>query len=139
MQHSRLDHLVPDETCSRALLPGRVGDLPICGIDQGGPMGTRKRDADYSAAVIHTLVSEFSNLTDPTTAVIVREAVARHANQPDTAFECIIDDPILANWRLRPHREQPSRVRVACYRLNPTQADNDREQRVNHALNLIPA
>lgn len=102
-------------------------------------MGTRKSGADYPAAVVDTLAGEFSDLTNPTTAALVREAIARHTDQPHAAFECIIDDPVLANWRLRPHRDTPSRVRVAYYRLNPTQADRDREQRVNQALNELPA
>jgi hypothetical protein len=83
-------------------------------------MSTRQRGVDYSTAVVAALVSEFTDLADSITASVVREAVSRHADQPGPVFECIIDDPVLGNWRLRPHPAVASRVRLACFRLNPT-------------------
>jgi hypothetical protein len=100
-------------------------------------MRAGKSGADYPTAVVDTLAAEFPNLTDPATAAIVRDAVARQADQPNTAFECIVDSPLLANWRLRAHREAPPRVRLTCCRLDPPQADHDREQRVNQALDRL--
>lgn len=102
-------------------------------------MNTKKAEADYPGAVIDTLVPEFSDLADPTTAAVVREAILRYTDAPDMPFECIIDNPALANWRLRPHRDQRARVRVACYRATPTPTDNEREQRLNEALDMLPA
>lgn len=101
-------------------------------------MSRQKGGAAYPAAVVDTLVTEFPNLADPTTAAIVREAIARHISQPDPAFECIIDDPILANWRLRARREALARIHLVCYRLNPTSADYLRGLRINQALQRLP-
>lgn len=83
-------------------------------------------------------VGEFTDLADPTTARIVRESVARHRLAPDAVWECIIDNPAAANWRLRPHPQDPSRVRLACFRFTPTDGDQAREQRVSDALSRIP-
>lgn len=102
-------------------------------------MGTKNIRAGYPNAVIDALASEFSDLTDPATAAVVRGATAGHMAAVEERFECIIDDPIVANWRLRLHRDQRSRVRVACYRPTPTKAEAEREQRVNRPLNVLPA
>ncbi|WP_329051179.1 hypothetical protein OG738_03615 [Amycolatopsis sp. NBC_01488] len=90
----------------------------------------------YATGVVDTLVDlgGFSDLSAPTTAGIVWEALIRHIQQPDAAFECIVDTPALANWRLRPRRSALARVRLSCFRLAPTEADLERERRVNEAL-----
>ena len=43
-------------------------------------------------------------------------------------------------WRLvaAPGREQRGRVRISCRKMNPAQADWDRELRLNEALRAIP-
>ncbi|MEV8609597.1 hypothetical protein AB0383_16975 [Amycolatopsis sp. NPDC051373] len=71
----------------------------------------------------------------------MQDAIARHVQQPNTTFECIVDSPTLANWRLCPHRDTPTptRVRLALFSFAPTQADSEREQRVNQALDRLPA
>ena len=99
--------------------------------------GKRRRGGRYAAAVVDVLAKEFPNLADAGTAEVVRDEVARHAVEPGRAFECTLDDLTVANWRLRPHRVAP-RVRVACHRLNPSESDIDREQRINEALALLP-
>jgi hypothetical protein len=95
--------------------------------------------ATYAAAVIRVLVDEFESLADNITADIVRNAVARHADQPQHTFECIIDNPSVANWRLKPHHDVPARVRLACCRVHPTPHDDDRERRINKVLNQLLA
>ena len=96
-------------------------------------MEKQRRAERYAAAVVGALTEEFPDLDDPMTAKIVRDEVVRHVNEPGRAFECVLDDLALANWRLRPNRTSP-RVRVACYHLNPSNADLDRERQINHAL-----
>jgi hypothetical protein len=94
-------------------------------------------DRDYPTAVVDVLVSEFPELSEPATASIVRNARARHTTNPTPSFEVILDSVLLANWRLRAHRERPSRVRLACYRVQQNSVDRVREQRVNDALERI--
>lgn len=91
----------------------------------------------YSLAVVKALAQEFPDLTDATTAEIVSEAVRRYHLDPNTGLEVIVDSPYSANWRLRPDREHPGRVRLACYRFNRSQQDDERENRVNEALRAI--
>jgi hypothetical protein len=102
-------------------------------------MGAGKAGADYPTAVVHTLVDYFPNLANSITADVVREAVERQHRQPEPQFECIVDHPTLSNWRLVPRRDEPSRVRLACLRLHLTNDDQDREQRINQALDQLPA
>lgn len=91
----------------------------------------------YASAVVSVLVTEFSALAEPDTASLVRKVIAQHVAVPTSSFEVILDSPTLANWRLRAHREHPSRVRLACHRLEQTSTDLDQEQRVNAALDRI--
>lgn len=88
----------------------------------------------YADAVVTALTAEFPDLADNTTAQIVRSAVAKHVAAPAATFEVILDSPVTANWRLRADREKPAHVRVACYRVTPTQMDLDREQQLNDRL-----
>jgi hypothetical protein len=37
-------------------------------------------------------------------------------HKPDRAFEAIVDDPTLANWKLVPHADDPHRVRIMTHR-----------------------
>jgi hypothetical protein len=89
--------------------------------------------------VIETLVEvgEFSELADSTTASIVQRAVDRQVRRPDAAFECIVDNLALSNWRLRPGHDGPALVRLSCWRVSPTPADDERKQRVNLALDQL--
>lgn len=91
----------------------------------------------YSLAVVDVLSREFADLTDETTAEIVSEAVRRYHLDPNTGLEVIVDSPYSANWRLRPDREHPGRVRLACYRFNRSPQDEEREDRLNEALRAI--
>ncbi|QXV57369.1 hypothetical protein [Amycolatopsis sp. TNS106] len=96
-------------------------------------------DLDYAASVVELLeqVGGFTDLSNPSIAEVVRNAVARYAADPTAEFECIVDNPGLANWRLRPGRNEPGRVRLACYRYQETQADVERVRRVDAALEQI--
>lgn len=91
----------------------------------------------YAAAVVEVLATDFPELADETTAAMARNAIARHATAPADPFEVIIDSPTLANWRLRPHRERPKRVRIACYRFELSAEDLAKEQRINATLERI--
>ncbi len=98
---------------------------------------TIKVSADaYGAAVVQLLAQEFSDLSDEATAEIVATAVARHAQTPDDAFEAIVDNPALANWRLHAH-DTAGRVRIGCFRYPPAARDEDRERRLNEALDAL--
>lgn len=97
-------------------------------------MGKSQAAAEYATAVVGVLAAEFPELTDPGVASEVRAAVERHVRSPSRAFEVIIDDPAVANWRLRAARDSSGRVRLACYRFGPSAADLDRERRVNEVL-----
>ena len=99
-------------------------------------MKTRRRSANYATAVIDALTNEFSDLTDPTTAENAAKVIADHVAEPRATFEYILDLPA-ANWRLRSHRSS-SRVRLACYHLNPAPTDDERERRINKVLDQIP-
>ncbi len=100
---------------------------------------TGKTATRFATAVVDTLVDvgEFHDLSDPITAEIVREAVVRQVQAPSAAFECIVDDLCAATWRLRPDSGAP--VRLACMRVVPTSADQDRENRVNAAFARLAA
>lgn len=91
---------------------------------------------NYSAAVVDVLTPEFPEQATPEIAIIVRDAVARHATDPTSSFEVILDS-VSANWRLRADHTAPARVRIACFRLQQSAADLVREQRVNNALAQI--
>lgn len=98
----------------------------------------RKRGVSlYAAAVAEVLAPEFPRLDDADTNAAIRAAIIHHAERPHPAFEYIIDAPVLANWRLRADPSHPGRVRLACYRPHPTEADLQRESRVNQQLAQI--
>ncbi|MCP3801993.1 hypothetical protein NLX83_22260 [Allokutzneria sp. A3M-2-11 16] len=88
---------------------------------------------------MRTLVDDFPSLVNAITADIVRDAVERQHRQPEPTFECIVDHPMLAHWKLVPRRDEPSRVRLACLRLHLTTDDHGREQRINQVLDKLPA
>jgi hypothetical protein len=69
---------------------------------------------------------------------IITDAVRRHAETPTDMTEIIVDDPVSANWRLKPDREHPARVRLAFCPVNPERREDERERRVNVALATIP-
>lgn len=91
----------------------------------------------YADAVIETLAGDFPDLRDPVIADIVRGHIYRHASDPGGFLEVIVDDPISARWRLTGYRNEPGRVRLACWRQNLTEDDTEREQRLNAALRAI--
>lgn len=91
----------------------------------------------YADAVVRVLAEDFTDLRDDTTREIVRDAVQRHLLDPTDILEVIVDSPYSANWRLKADRKDIRRVRLSCYRLDPSDADNEREHRINTALAVI--
>ena len=93
----------------------------------------------YASAVYRALIDDFPNLNTRTLYLLIREQVGRQAEAPSPAFEVIIDDPAVANWRLVPDMTGPDRwrVQVACYKPRPSHANVRREQRLNAALRDI--
>lgn len=92
----------------------------------------------YAEAVVRILTEDFPGLrADETTRTFIGCAVERHALNPTDVLEVIVDSAYLANWRLKADRNDSRRVRLACFRLNPTDADNERERRINTALAAI--
>ena len=89
---------------------------------------------NYATGVMRVLSEDFPGLADETTRSIVEEAVERHALNPKDTLEVIVDNPTLANWRLKADRNDPCRVRLSCYRFNETDSDRERVQRINTAL-----
>ncbi|QXJ25781.1 hypothetical protein AGRA3207_007331 [Actinomadura graeca] len=91
--------------------------------------------AEYARQVVMVLADHFPELmADRLLGDVIGDAVARYAGDPGGRLECIVDSATVANWRLRPERTRPGRVRIACYRLDPTAADRDREQAINARL-----
>jgi hypothetical protein len=90
--------------------------------------------ASYAEQILNILVREFDDLAAASTARIVRDAVHRHTADPYPTFECILDDPAIATWRLC---ADGKRVRLACFRLNPTSEERECEDRINALLNKI--
>jgi hypothetical protein len=95
--------------------------------------------AAYAEAVYRVLVADFPNLETPSLALLVREQVARQTEAPSPAFEVILDDPSVANWRLVPDPTGGTRwrVQVACCKPHPSRVDARREQRLNVVLRAI--
>lgn len=93
----------------------------------------------YAADVYRALVDDFPNLNTRTLYLLIREQVGRQAEAPSLAFEVIVDDPMVANWRLVPDVTGPDRwrVQVACCKPRPSHANTRREQRINAALRSI--
>lgn len=94
---------------------------------------TERQAGLYAATIVETLAGEFPDLRDPVVADVVRVHVA-HFARTGAWLEVILDDPYFANWRRVRH---DGRLRVGCWRLNPSQADQEREQRVNAALDAL--
>lgn len=119
---------VSDETADRR---------PGAEAGEGLIMKQQQREA-YADAVIAalTFTTRFPDLSDPTVADVVRQAIMRHAATPYAAFEVIIDDPISANWRLKAHAT-PGQVRLACYRMKPGVDERAMESRVNRDLDRL--
>jgi hypothetical protein len=92
---------------------------------------------NYASAVIRVLSEDFPDLNDETTRTIVRDAIERHVLSPTDMLEVIVDSPYSANWRLKADRNDIQRVRLSCYRMDPSDADRERERRINTALAAI--
>ncbi|HEY9412390.1 MAG TPA: hypothetical protein VIP77_22620 [Jiangellaceae bacterium] len=95
--------------------------------------------ARYAQAVYRVIVGDFPNLQSRTLELLILEQVARQAEAPSPAFEVIIDEPVVANWRLVPEMTGRGRwrVQVACCKPRPSHANARREQRLNAALRDI--
>jgi hypothetical protein len=83
--------------------------------------------------VVDVLAGDFPDLCDPVVAGIIRKHVYIHA-RTQGVLEVILDDPFTANWRLL---GQAGRVSVACWRLNLSDADQERQNRLNAALDAL--
>ena len=90
----------------------------------------------YANAVIDLLAGDFPDLRDPVTADIVRGHIYAHAETPGR-MEVIVDNPVNARWRLTGDRDNPGRVRLGCWHVDPSEAVREREQRLNAALRAI--
>ncbi|MFF5265017.1 hypothetical protein ACFY4C_39500 [Actinomadura viridis] len=89
----------------------------------------------YAAAVVDVLANEFTDLAaDPAVARVARDTIARHAASNGDRFEWIVDWPSVENWRLKSDRNQAGRIRLACYKATPTDADLALEATVNAHL-----
>jgi hypothetical protein len=88
----------------------------------------------YACAVADALAGDFPDLRDPVVAGIVRKHVYAHA-RTGRGLEVILDSPVAANWRLVSPRD--ARIRVACWKQNPSDADRERIERLNSALDAL--
>jgi hypothetical protein len=95
--------------------------------------------ARYAQAVHKALLDDFPRLMERRLTLIVWEMVARQAELASPAFELIVDDPRVANWRLVPDATGSDRwrVQIACRKVRPSLAQGRREQRLNTALRAI--
>jgi hypothetical protein len=89
--------------------------------------------AFYAASVVGVLREHLPDF-DPEAAGIITQAVERNARDPQARFECIVDDPGRANWRLRARSIDRSCVRLACYRIPRCPVDGELVGAVNEAL-----
>jgi hypothetical protein len=90
----------------------------------------------YANAVIKVLAADFPDLRDPDVASIVRKHVYANA-RTQNLIEVIVDDPGRANWRLVQAPHDRRRVRLGCFRINAGQASQEREERLNAALDAL--
>jgi hypothetical protein len=90
----------------------------------------------YASDVIAALLDDFPDLLDPAIAGMVRKAVLANA-RTQSGLEVILDDPRRANWKLVAAAGDRSRVHVGCWRLNLTDADRERKERLNAVLDAI--
>ena len=93
----------------------------------------------YAAAVHRVVADEFPRLDTETLRRIVVENVARQAEAPMRSFELIVDEPVVANWKLVPDHTGDNRwrVQILCCKQRPSHANAAREQRINAALRAI--
>jgi hypothetical protein len=93
----------------------------------------------YANAVVDVLREDFPDLCHPDVASLVRKHVYLYVRAERTArtpqrLEVILDDPIRAKWRLV---NRDGRLRVACWRVEVPDADQELADRVNAALNAL--
>lgn len=90
----------------------------------------------YASAVLDVLAGDFPDLRDPHVAALVRKRVYLNARVPGH-LEVILDDPGRANWRLVGAAADRRRVHLGCWKLNRTNADRERLDRLNAALDAL--
>ena len=96
----------------------------------------------YATAVVRVLREHVPNcLTDPVAVAQVARAVEQQACSPQDSFECIVDDPGSARWRLRGASENRSRVRLHYCPVVRPGADrwHELECTVNDTLRALEA
>ena len=95
---------------------------------------------DYAASVVEVLRAHLPDF-DPEAADITAKAVEINGRRPQVRFECIVDDPGSARWRLRSRSVDRSKVRLAYYPVIPPGSDANRELEriVNDALRALEA
>jgi hypothetical protein len=94
----------------------------------------------YAAAVVAVLREHVPNvLTDPVAEAVVTRAVEQQARDRRDSFECIVDDPGSARWRLKGAAGDRSRVRLHyCPVVQPGAARwHELERTVNDALRAL--
>lgn len=91
----------------------------------------------YGEAVVKVLHEHTPFLAAPEVAAIVAGLVDRQVKNRHDSFEVIVDDPASASWRLKSRSEDRKRVRLACYRLNRRESDDELERTVNEALEAL--
>jgi hypothetical protein len=95
----------------------------------------RSKNDKYAQAVVDVLAADFVDLTaDPAVAQALRRVLAAHSADPQQPFEWIVDEPIVANWRLKNDPRASGRVRLTCHKLYPSTADQELEDKVNARL-----
>ena len=95
----------------------------------------------YAASVVQVLREHVPNvLTDPIAVAVVTRAVEQQARDRRD-FECIVDDPGSARWRLKDAAEDRSRVRLRyCPVVQPgANRWHELERTVNDALRALKA
>ena len=96
----------------------------------------------YAASVVQVLRDHIPGvLTDPIAVAIVTRAVEQQVHDRRDSFECIVDDPGSARWRLKARSGDRSRVRLAYCPVSPpgSVAGNALEAIVNDALRELEA
>jgi hypothetical protein len=88
----------------------------------------------FACAVTDALAADFPDLRDPVVAGIVRKHVYAHA-RTGRGLEVILDSPLRADWRLVSARD--ARIRVGCWKADPSGADRERAERLNAVLETL--
>lgn len=91
----------------------------------------------YADAVCATINRTAPTRINPVDAFTIRDAIARHVQHPDPAWQMILDHPSVANWVLAPDPQHVGRVVLVCRRYRMTDADREREDRTNTALRSL--